>query len=76
MNNKEKVVRILRKRGFPISLDDLVKQARVSERGVIAVCDMLYDHDLLVRVPPGCRHTVYFLSEKVWHAVCIFAFRF
>ena len=63
MNNKEKVVRILRKRGFPISLDDLVKQSRVSEQGVITVCDMLYDHDLLMR-GPGMWHTAYFLSGK------------
>jgi len=63
MNNKEKVVRILRKRGFPISLVDLAKQAGVSERGVIAVCEMLYEHDLLVRGPQK-GHDFYFLTGQ------------
>ncbi len=63
MDNKEKVVRILRKRGFPISLDDLVSQSRVSERGVIDVCQSFYENGVLKQFD-GQNHRIYLLSKE------------
>lgn len=63
MNNKEKVVRILRRSFFPISLDELVKQSRVSEKGVVTVCQLLYEHGVLAQFD-GVNHKFYLLSEQ------------